>query len=78
MKLDKIKVEIQWLLYKFFNKNRIIPCGRNKETANKGCMQPFIKERIYLSADNKTAYCKVCNRVLMVRELGIDLNKFCR
>lgn len=57
----KFKVEIEWLLYKWFGIKRKIPCGRKKGEKCLCCRQPFITERNYLTNDGKEWRCKVCN-----------------
>lgn len=57
----KLKVEIEWLLYKWFGIKRKIPCGRKKGEKCLCCRQPFITERNYLTNDGKEWCCKVCN-----------------
>lgn len=57
----KFKVEIEWLLYKWFGIKRKIPCGRKKGENYLCCRQPFVTERSYLTNDNKEWRCKVCN-----------------
>lgn len=57
----KFKVEIEWLLYKWFGIKRNIPCGRKKGEKCLCCRQPFITERNYLTNDGKEWRCKVCN-----------------
>ena len=57
----KLKVEIEWLLYKWFGIKRNIPCGRRKGEKCLCCRQPFITERNYLTNDGKEWRCKVCN-----------------
>lgn len=56
----KLKVEIEWLLYKWFGFKRNIPCGRKKNEKCFCCRQPFITERNYLTDDGKEWRCKVC------------------
>ena len=77
MKLDKIKVEIQWLLYKFFNKNRIIPCGRAEKDKYLCCCQPLTKEYIYLNKDKTKAYCKCCGSLRIMSNHKINFDNLC-
>ena len=57
----KFKVEIEWLLYKWFGIKRKIPCGRKKGEKCLCCQQPFVTERCYQTNDGKEWHCKVCN-----------------
>ena len=59
----KIKVEIQWLLYKLFFVRRMWPCGRTEKDSFLCCQQPMKTNRIYFSFDGKKCYCKVCGRM---------------
>ena len=65
---------IQWLLYKYFHKERTIPCGRTKKDKYLCCCQPMRKERVYLSEDKHECFCKVCHqtRVLTNQILNED------
>lgn len=74
-KNTKFFAEIAWLKYKYFKKTRDIPCGRTKKDKYLCCCQPWLKERIFLSEDKKTCYCKVCNSVHILSNQEIDINK---
>ena len=68
---------IQWLLYKYFHKERTIPCGRTKKDKYLCCCQPMIKERVYLSGDKHECLCKVCHSTrLLTNQILTDDNPF--
>ena len=68
----KIKVEIQWLLYKLFFVRRTWPCGRTQKDSFLCCQQPMKTNRVYFSFDNKKCYCKVCGRMRIQSNHPLD------
>ena len=66
---------LQWKLFKIFNKKRNIPCGRTKEDKFLCCCQPLDEEHCYLTADDTEARCKCCDSVKILCNKPIDLKK---
>lgn len=50
-----------WLLYKYFKKRRMIPCGRTKTTSYLCCCLSPNDKNSYISEDGHEIRCKVCN-----------------
>ena len=71
-KILKLKVEIQWLLFKCFFLQRTIPCGRTKKDSYLCCQQPMKNNRVYFTPDYKCCYCKVCNSVRIMANRPIN------
>ena len=70
----KLKIEIEWLLYKYFKIKRKNPCGRKKNENFLCCQQPWIAERHYLTKDKKEWHCKVCDRCIIMSNYKMSEN----
>lgn len=75
--IEKVSVEVEWLLYKLFKIKRKNLCGRKKNENFLCCQQPLIAKRFYLTDDKKEWHCKVCNRCIVMAsyEMSEDLNE---
>lgn len=73
-KKKDIVIKTQWLLWKYFNVKRKIPCGRVEKDKFLCCLQPINSKTTYLSEDRKEAYCKVCNSLRVRANHIIDLD----